>query len=227
MTAGRRGRRCYQLGCHPAGEVSLAPLPGRDIRSARLLPACSPHGDPPLSRPAAPRPPAPGVPQSEFSSYSISLPSPTQPSLASRRAPSSAASVWLPGLPQPRALADPHLPCPGPHRRGRCITAERRPGTALQSRQRAPPCYSRAEPTSLASRLQLPPHAQRPRYLRPADRRMRLATQKFYVNFSAWNSSHCNIYLGFYSRYNSNSSYQFSAYCVSGTMLSALHALSH
>lgn len=136
VTAGRRGRRCYQLGCHPTRRRPA--LPRRNCRSARPFRARSPGGAP---HPSCPAPSYPaGSPQSGFPSHSTSLPSPTQPSPASRRAPSFAASARLPRLGQPRALADPHLPCPGPHRRGRCITAARRPGTALQSRQRAPPC---------------------------------------------------------------------------------------
>lgn len=174
MTAGRRGRRCYEPGCHPSREAIRAP--------SRELPVRSPPQRPLAWRlPRTPLPRGVVTPQSRFPSPSTSLPSPTQPSPASRCAPSFTASARLPGLPGPRASSGPHLPCPGPHRRGRCITAARRPGTALQSRQRAPPCQSRAEPTSLASRLQLPAHAQRPRRPRTADRRMRLPAQKFCI----------------------------------------------
>ena len=131
------GAEMLPAGVSPSPEATRAPSPGRRVQSARPLSARSP-GSAPL--PICPAPSCAGSPQSGFPSQSTSLPSPTQPSPASRRVPSSAASARLLGLPRPRVLADPHLPCPGPHHRRRCITAARRPGTALQSRQRAPPC---------------------------------------------------------------------------------------
>lgn len=68
-----------------------------------------------------------------------SLPSPTQPS-RHPEPPAPADSVPPSRTPRPPSLAEPHLPCPEPDHRGRCITAARRPGTELHGRQRAPPC---------------------------------------------------------------------------------------
>lgn len=109
VTAGQRGRRCYQLGCHPARR-RLA-LPRRDGESS------PPAHYPPARRAAPPYPfvlhPHVRGPLSPGSRPSP-LPSPPPHNRPRRPAashpPPPPPDSWDPPAPVP---ADPHQPCPG------------------------------------------------------------------------------------------------------------------
>lgn len=94
MTAPRRGRRCCQLRCHPARTRLALPRPASGLAThCWLATPSAPPARPPRSLLRR------GVHSAPFLSQSTSLPSPTQPSTAPRRAPSSTASALAPETP--------------------------------------------------------------------------------------------------------------------------------